>query len=64
MLDFKKELENDDEYSYEKDYNFYSLKYPKLEHFDISVSICQLFQPISYNDEKDIKLILYVKLFK
>ena len=57
MLNFKEELENDDNNSYEIDKMFYKLKYPKLKHFEISMSISKLFQPIKYNDKKDIKLI-------
>jgi len=54
MLNFKEELENDIDNSGDIDVMFYKLKYPKLKHFDISMSITQLFQPIKYNDEKDV----------
>ena len=59
MLNFERELENDEEYGYEIDFKFYQLKYPKLKHFDISLSICQLFQPIPYNDKQDITIIFH-----
>jgi hypothetical protein len=61
MLKLEKELkrDNDFDYQYKLDRKFYKLKYPKLKHFEISVSISKLFQPIEYNDDKDIEIIFY-----
>ena len=59
MNNFENQLENDMTFSFELDQRFYKLKYPKLKHFQISVSIVDLFQPIEYNTNEDIRIQYY-----